>query len=236
MQPDKSDLKPVLGAKPGYYVDREGNVYSTNRAGTNGALLKLKPVHNGRGYTHIVIRMADGKAKTYQVHAIVLDAFVGPKPEGLEARHHNNVRDDNRLDNLSWATRSVNNLDKHAHGTMPIGEKHSQAKLTESQVKELRRKLHKGSTFAAISEEYGITHVTAARIYRGILWSHVPLDYVPTEKRPGGRIPAIPDSTIRTLRLRALEESNFAVLGKEFKLTRSQVRDICNRRTYKHVI
>lgn len=50
------------------------------------------------------------------VHSLVLETFVGPCPVGMEALHDNDVRDDNRLSNLSWGTRSQNVLDSVRNG------------------------------------------------------------------------------------------------------------------------
>lgn len=50
------------------------------------------------------------------VHHLVLEAFVGPCPAGLEGCHNNGVSDDNRLINLRWDTRSANQLDAVRHG------------------------------------------------------------------------------------------------------------------------
>lgn len=58
------------------------------------------------------------------IHKLVLEAFVGPCPPGLECRHGNGVPDDNRLTNLSWGTHKENIADKKLHGTFnlpPVG-------------------------------------------------------------------------------------------------------------------
>ena len=54
---------------------------------------------------------------TRLVHRLVLEAFVGPRPEGMVARHLNGDPGDNRLENLAWGTQSENNYDKVRHGT-----------------------------------------------------------------------------------------------------------------------
>ena len=50
-----------------------------------------------------------------KIHRLVLEAFVGPCPEGKECNHKNHERDDNELTNLEWVTRSENN--KHRRMT-----------------------------------------------------------------------------------------------------------------------
>lgn len=51
----------------------------------------------------------------YYVHDMVLAAFVGPKPAGLEVCHWNGIRGDNRLDNLRYDTRKANAQDRERH-------------------------------------------------------------------------------------------------------------------------
>lgn len=53
----------------------------------------------------------DGVSKRCFVHRLVLEAFVGPCPEGMEALHGEGGSEDNRLVNLKWDTRAENNRD-----------------------------------------------------------------------------------------------------------------------------
>jgi HNH endonuclease/NUMOD4 motif len=53
----------------------------------------------------------------HRVHRLVLGAFVGPCPEGMECRHLNGDRADNRLENLAWGTPHENGMDRLRHGT-----------------------------------------------------------------------------------------------------------------------
>lgn len=55
--------------------------------------------------------------KHHYVHQLVLLAFVGPCPDGMEVCHNNGNSHDNRLINLRYDTRSANTLDKVTHGT-----------------------------------------------------------------------------------------------------------------------
>lgn len=52
-----------------------------------------------------------------RVHRLVLEAFIGPCPDGMVGCHTDGDPLNNRLDNLRWDTPSNNNRDKRAHGT-----------------------------------------------------------------------------------------------------------------------
>ena len=65
-----------------------------------------------------------GKCKTHKAHRLVLEAFVGPCPTGLETRHLNGVRNDNRLDNLAWGTPAEQMDDILRHGHRRTGPDH----------------------------------------------------------------------------------------------------------------
>lgn len=94
---------------PGYMVSDEGRVQSPRKI--------LKPYRNQNGYFIVMLRDSAGKRGWRGVHRLVLLAFVGEPPPGTECCHGNGVRDDNRLENLRWGTKSENSLDAVAHGT-----------------------------------------------------------------------------------------------------------------------
>lgn len=110
---------------------------------------------------------------------LVLAAYRGECPSGMEACHNNGVRDDNRISNLRWDTPPSNRLDMILHGTQQMGEDHGRAKITEKQAqalidakKQAGDKWHWGLKQKAA--ELGINRATAQKILRGQLWKHLP--------------------------------------------------------------
>jgi hypothetical protein len=120
------EWRPVYGYEGHYEVSSLGRVRSVDRtvAGPHdGARWRLRgklmrPTPWRKGYLGINLSK-DGKQRRFQVHRLVLEAFVGPCPEGQQACHNNNVRSDNCLVNLRWDTLSANMRDKAIHGTDP---------------------------------------------------------------------------------------------------------------------
>lgn len=82
----------------------------------------LKPAVGSHGYLEVVL-CRDGVRRTYCVHVLVLRAFVGPPPLGMECCHKNGVRSDPHLQNLRWGTRASNLGDMREHGTHHYGSR-----------------------------------------------------------------------------------------------------------------
>lgn len=106
---------PVVGYELQYEASSEGRVRSLARVviRKNGSPMTvrgrlLKPGITSVGYPLVVLCVC-GQPKSYMVHRLVAEAFLGPAPEGHEVDHINGDRQDNRALNLRWATRSQNN-------------------------------------------------------------------------------------------------------------------------------
>ena len=111
--------KPVVGYEGIYEVSDRGRVRSLDRVNPAGHRLRgkmLKLRHHPRGYMQTTLTR-DGICQTKKIHRLVLEAFVGPCPPGMESCHRNGVRDDNRVSNLRWDTPLANAADRIAHGT-----------------------------------------------------------------------------------------------------------------------
>jgi hypothetical protein len=114
--------KSVIGYEGIYEVSSLGSVRSLDRPGEPGKGLYarkgrvLTAVANWAGY-HRVLLYKRGRRKLRLVHHLVLEAFVGARPEGMDGCHENGIRDDNRVENLRWDTKSGNMKDKVRHGT-----------------------------------------------------------------------------------------------------------------------
>ena len=86
-----------------------------NSRSLGGHVLKQRLVN---GYP-LVKLSKDNAAWHIHVHRLVLTAFRGPCPEGLVGCHNNDVRTDNRLENLRWDTSSANVADSIVNGKHP---------------------------------------------------------------------------------------------------------------------
>jgi HNH endonuclease len=137
--------------------------------------LESKP--HVRSNHHTVTLFKNGKRHYRFVHRLVLEAFVGPCPTGMEACHFPDRNPNNNcVENIRWDTRKNNSADSKIHGTRPQGEKNGSAKLTEWQVREIKKMLQDGIPQRTIAREFGITQTAVGYIHRGRLWNHVALE------------------------------------------------------------
>jgi len=109
------------------------------------------------------------------IHHIVLEAFIGPRPSGKEARHLNGNRLDNRLCNLSWGTKRENMDDRKKHGReyRACGEKNPAAKLSCERVVEIRDRCAGGESHATVASDCGVSRETVSMIARRATWAHL---------------------------------------------------------------
>lgn len=129
----------------------------------------LKPATTPFGYRTVNF---DGKMKF--VHVLVLETFVGPRLEGQEARHRNDVKDDNVLAYLCWGTHAQNYADRVANGGGNHGSRHGLAKLTEENVSAIRAAyVHRTITQRQIAKQFGVSRECVGRVVRRRTWAHV---------------------------------------------------------------
>ena len=102
--------KPVVGYEGLYEVSNIGRIKGI-RFGEK--IIKLR--YHKDGYLTAGLRKNNKQTKLL-VHQIVLKSFVGFPKIDQECDHINRQRDDNRLENLRWATRSENSLNRKSFG------------------------------------------------------------------------------------------------------------------------
>lgn len=157
-------MKPVPSF-PGYFACENGHVW---RAGT-----PRKPQTNGRGYLRIKTSV-NGALKDAYIHRMVCEAYNGLCPDGMECRHLDGNRQNNRPENLEWADKKTNESDKVIHGTLVCGVKNGTAVLTDEMVVEARARAKAGERIDKIAESYGVNRMTLGGAIAGKRWKHIP--------------------------------------------------------------
>ncbi len=150
---------------PQYRVGSDGSVWSH----WSGRWKPLKLLLETCGYWRVNL-YEGGKMKNHQVHLLVLVAFRGSRPVGMEACHSNGKCQDNRLQNLRWDTKANNVADQYLHGTTNQGEKNGHARLTEQQVREIRNTKMRPDLISDFARQHGVSRQTIVRVVKGITW------------------------------------------------------------------
>jgi len=178
MSPEQPTVsyRPVQGF-PGYRVGDDGSVWSCYIRGSH--LHRLGPIWRqlmpGRvsRFGHLVVHFCP-TSKTHYVHRLVLEAFVGPCPPGMECRHLDGDTSNNRLANLCWGSPRENAADRHRHGHTARGEDHGQSVLTADQVRTIRAAYAAGgTTHRRLAREYGVSDATVGAILTRHNWTHL---------------------------------------------------------------
>lgn len=101
--------KDIPGYEGLYKVSNTGKIFSvvTNR--------ELSVIQKKDGYTCISLCDKDHNKKQYRIHQLVAKAFI-PNPNNLPMiNHKNEIKNDNRVENLEWVTAQQNS----SYGSRP---------------------------------------------------------------------------------------------------------------------
>lgn len=142
---------------PDYEVFRDGRVFSTRR----GYRHELSAGRSSTGYYYLTLTSASGSKVQWRRSALVLTAFVGPRPPGHEAAHEDGNPSNDNLVNLSWKTSAANKADRIRHGTYTCGETHPGAKFRDAEVETMRWLRSQGWANCEIGRMFGINRHTA---------------------------------------------------------------------------
>jgi hypothetical protein len=95
----------VVGFEDEYEVSSQGRVRSLR----TGRILKTPC--SGRDYP-----MVEMAGRTWRVHILMAEAFLGSRPVDRIALHYNGVKSDNRIVNVRWGTYRENYADAVRNG------------------------------------------------------------------------------------------------------------------------
>lgn len=112
---------PVFGYEDAYLIDKSGNIKSlTRKTRQSGNLVKqyyicrknkISPddFNKYHDYKRVILWNAELKKNTnHYVHRLVWESFKGKIPDGMQINHINEIKDDNRLENLGLVTPKEN--------------------------------------------------------------------------------------------------------------------------------
>ncbi len=166
------EYRDVLGF-PGYRIGDDGSCWSLYKRpiSTMGTEWRQLPGSiNAHGY-RVYCLTKDKKTHYFFGHRLVLEAFVGPRPDGMQCRHLDGDPSNNHLENICWGTSKENIGDRVGHGTAARGELNGRHKLSNEDVETIRRLRSEGVHYKVIAKRFGICFTTMYRIFNRTGWT-----------------------------------------------------------------
>lgn len=161
---------PAKGFSSNYYVSNMGRLLTTSHHGGHHTAV-MKPALDGSGYYRTVM---DGK--TVKVHRVAAQTWLQNPLNKPQVNHINNIRTDNRIENLEWVTKAENlaHMIRQGRQNRNWGEKSASHILTSAQVREIRayQQQHPEMTKLDMSIELAKTYPLKSGSIRHILKGH----------------------------------------------------------------
>jgi len=223
---DTVTYKEITGFGGCYRVGDDGSVWTCKipigyrQWGPSEHWRPLMPQNKG-GYLSVNLSL-DGKLYYRAVSALVLEAFIGPRPDGAEACHfpdHSPLN--NRLDNLRWGSKVENMGDKDRLGRQPRDATHPNTKVTAEQIVAIREAVAAGEWQRHVAKRFGVTCVCVNRAVTGRTWKDVG---GPTHEV--GKHTKISASQAAEIRTRRLSGEKLKSLSTEFGVTQTTICEI----------
>jgi hypothetical protein len=145
------ETRRVIPKHPNYEASNTGKIY---RIGSD------KPRIGSPDKDGYLLITLDGFSR--KAHHLILEAFVCPKPDGMQCRHLDGDPTNNNLENLKWGTSSENIQD-----FVRINNRYPNSKLLLTDVKKIKEKLQTGFyTQTAIAKMFDTHKTTVCKISR----------------------------------------------------------------------
>ena len=160
----------IIGFEGRYQISDLGRVYNLRRRSF------LRGTVSKSGYRQVKF-ITGNRVYFFYVHALVLSAFVGPRPEGDVIEHLNGTRDDNRVCNLEYVTPIESIRRAKLAGRFKrnylCGEAHHLTVLTKEQVEQIRIRHQNGSIVSELAKDFKVTPSTIRHVVKRETWKHV---------------------------------------------------------------
>lgn len=164
--------KTIKGYEGLYEVSSKGIIKSLKRSVGMGSRLedRIRKQKIEKGYATVGLCFK-GKVKFFLVHRLVAEVFI-PNPQNLpQVNHKDGDKLNNSVENLEWCDPSYNQV--HARkNKLQGGEKSNTAKLTERDVKAIRR-LYPKVNSRELAEAFEIGQATICKIINKKYWKYI---------------------------------------------------------------
>ncbi len=172
--PDIEEWRPVAEMDGWYDVSSHGNVRSwhNNRWGRAKTPRPVSIATHDDGRQAVFLCKKGERGVNYKVHVLVMSAFVGPRPDGMEICHADGNPRNNHLTNLRYDTHISNCIDTLNHGRTVRGDRNGMVVLTAEDVLEVVEMWNTGQFRQwELAERYGVHRTAISGVVNGYTWS-----------------------------------------------------------------
>ncbi len=223
-----TEWRPLPGFE-GYTVSSDGDI-----RGKRGRI--IRPTPNRDGYLRVGLRAVyRGPPVMMSVHRVVLLAFVGPCPEGMQACHNNGVRSDNRVENLRWDTVRNNCLDRGKHGTVLMGERSPKSAVSDEDAANIRAAFLSGERQCDIARRFSVSPAVVHGIVRGKTRTGAPFGFGPRPPHMGGSRRKLTAEEVAQMRDARRAGESFSALAEKFGISIGTAWHVVRGHTWRHV-
>ncbi len=128
----------------------------------------------GNGYLSLGLRKLGSKRKFYSAHKLVAIVFHGGDKIPLTVNHLDGIKKNNFYLNIEWSTQKENNDHAISIGLVNnVGSANSKAKVSESDVVEIRRLSKSGVGYNELASMMNVGKNQISRIISKKAWKHV---------------------------------------------------------------
>lgn len=158
----------IIAGFPMYEISSYGRIFSHHR------MRVLSPrkwkSHTGSIYFKASLRI-DAEPHYIFVHRLVAQAFIPNPDRKATVNHKDGNPSNNRVDNLEWATHRENIDHAKRTGLVKRGMECSNAKLSETDVIQIKNRLAAGEGQQKIADSLNVSITAVQNIGSGRTWS-----------------------------------------------------------------
>ena len=207
------------------------------------------------GYQVVNLTPRFGSKRKRKAHALVAEAFFGPRPTGHHVNHIDLNRANNRVSNLEWATPTENA--RHAVATRKAlgirrvyrSEHRGGSKITATIAREMLSRRCAGESVRSIASAMCVGESLVYGVVSGSYWRDVYDEFTADPSNlaalrasrwvrhinaPSANAKLSPDD-IRTIRRRHANGETQASLRREYGIGEDKMRHIIHRRSWRWV-
>lgn len=222
----KPAWRPIFGGV--YEVSYRGEIRRREAAVNSDAGRVLNYRTKGSKGRQRVTLCTGGRPRSFSVHRIVAEAFLGPCPLGMTVNHKDGNPSNNHASNLEYLSFFDNEMHAQSTGLKLRGEQQVNSKLTDAKARKIWMLFDRGGvSMKELGRRYGVAVSNIHALVRGRSWKHLKLG---CSKRKV--FPRLTPAQVQEIRKRARAGEKLSSIARDFGKCSSNISVIVNRKSW----